>query len=299
MLRGLTLPGTLSRVLDEFRSCFTVPTFETFAALVAGLVAQPVGRTVCGMLTGAGLAQVWHHARAHRFFSAARWCPHQVGLILAELIVTRLLVPGAPVMVVVDDTLFRRRGKRVHGVGWFHDGSAAGQLKLGFGNNWVVAAIIVTLPFCARPVALPVLATLALKGGRSKPDLARDLVDSLAERFADRAIHVVADAAYGCGSFAGLGHDMTMTTRARATAVFFELAPSRTGKRGRPRLKGDRIGTPAQLAASATWKTASVRRLRHHRHSGGQRTRLPVVRHLAHRHRPRHSPARHRPAQRL
>jgi len=37
---------------------------------------------------------------------------------------------------VVDDTLFRRRGKKVHGAGWFHDGSAAGQLKLGYGNNW-------------------------------------------------------------------------------------------------------------------------------------------------------------------
>jgi hypothetical protein len=58
MLRVLTLPGTLLRVLDPFRVCFTAPTFETFTVLVAGLVAQPVGRTVCGMLTGAGLARV-------------------------------------------------------------------------------------------------------------------------------------------------------------------------------------------------------------------------------------------------
>jgi hypothetical protein len=261
MLRGLTLPGTLSRVLDPFRPCFTAPSFETFTALVAGLVAQPVGRTVCGMLTGAGLARVWHHARAHRFFAAARWCPQQVGLVLAELIVTGLLAPGAPITVAVDDTLFRRRGKKVHGVGWFHDGSAAGQLKLGFGNNWVVAAIVVTLPWLSRPVALPVLASLAVKGGgRSKPDLARELVDALAERFADRAIHVVGDAAYGCGAFAGLGHDMTMTTRARSNAVFSEPAPPRTGKRGRPRLKGDRIGTPADIARAATWKTLRVAR---------------------------------------
>jgi hypothetical protein len=70
--------------------------------------------------------------------------------------------------------LFRRHGKKVHAVGWFHDGSAAGQVKLGYGNNWVVAAIIVTLPFVSRPVALPVLATLAIKRGRSKPDLARE-----------------------------------------------------------------------------------------------------------------------------
>jgi hypothetical protein len=261
MLRGLTLPGTLSRVLDPFRPCFTAPSFETFTVLVAGLVAQPVARTVCGMLTGAGLARVWHHARAHRFFSAARWCPHQVGLVLAEMVVTGLLPAGAPVTVAVDDTLFRRRGRKVHAVGWFHDGSAAGQVKLGFGNNWVVAAIVVTLPFVSRPVALPVLAALAVKGGgRSKPDLARDLVDSLAERFPDRVIHVVGDAAYACGSFAGLGHDMTMTTRARSGAVFFDPAPPRTGKRGRPRLKGDRIGTPGDIARSAIWKTVTVAR---------------------------------------
>jgi hypothetical protein len=264
MLRCVILPGTLSRVLDPFRLCFTAPSFETFTALVAGLVAQPVGRTVCGMLTGAGLTQLWRHCRAHRFFSSARWCPHQVGLVLAGLVVARLLPAGAPVTVVIDDTLFRPvppPGQKVHGAGWFHDGSSAGRVKLGFGNNWVVAAIIVTLPYLSRPVALPVLATLALKGGgRSKPDLARDLVDSLAERFGDREIHVVGDAAYGCGCFAGLGDDMTMTTRARSTAVFWEPAPPRTGKRGRPRLTGDRIGTPATIARSATWRTISVAR---------------------------------------
>jgi hypothetical protein len=248
-------------VLTTFRPCFTAPTFTVFSALVAGLVAQPVSRTVCGMLTGAGLARVWWHGRAHRFFSAAKWCPQQVGLVLAELIVTQLLAPGAPITVAVDDTLFRRRGKKVHGVGWFHDGSAAGQTKLGFGNNWVVVAIIVTLPFMSRPVALPVLAALAVKGGdQSKPDLARDLVDLLAERFLDREVHIVGDAAYGCGAFIGLGDGMTMTTRAKTNSVFHHPTPERTGKRGRPRLKGDRIGTATDIATTATWRNATVSR---------------------------------------
>jgi hypothetical protein len=260
MLRVPTLPGALTRVLATFRPCFTAPTFQTFTMLVAGLFAQPVGRTVCGMLTGAGLTRIWHHGRAHRFFSGARWSPRQVGLLLAELIVTHLLAARAPITVAIDDTLFRRRGKKVHAAAWFHDGSAAGQVKLGFGNNWVVLAVIVTLPFCSRPVALPVLAALALKGGATKPDLARDLLDLIAEHFGDRDIHLVADAAYGCGVFAGLGAGMTMTTRARSNAVFSHLAPSKTGKRGRPRLKGDRIGTPAQIATSATWKAVSVSR---------------------------------------
>jgi hypothetical protein len=85
--------------------------------LVAGLFAQPAGRTVCGILTGAGLARIWHHGRAHRIFSAARWCPRQVGLLLTELIVTHLLAADAPITVAIDDTLFRRRGKKVHAIG--------------------------------------------------------------------------------------------------------------------------------------------------------------------------------------
>jgi hypothetical protein len=260
MLQATTLPGTFMRVLAPFRTCFTAPTFETFTMMAVGLLAQPVGRTVCGMLTGAGLARVWHHSRAHRFFATARWNPQQVGLVVAELIVSQLLTPGAAITVAVDDTLFRRRGKHIHAAGWFHDGSAAGQVKLGFGNNWVVLAIVVWLPFCSRPVALPVLAALAVKGGQSKPDLARDMLDLLAERFGDRAVHLVGDSAYGCAAFAGLGDAMTITTRAKTNTVFYELAPPRTGKRGRPALKGTRIGTPTDIAATAKWKTVNVSR---------------------------------------
>lgn len=260
MLQVPTLPGTLMRVLVPFRKCFTAPTFITFTMMVAGLLAQPVRRTVCGMLTGAGLARLWHHSRAHRFFATARWNAQQVGLVVAELIVSQLLPAGAAITVAVDDTLFRRRGKQVHAAGWFHDGSAAGQAKLGFGNNWVVLAIVVRLPFCSHPVALPILAALSVKGGPAKPDLARDLLDVLAERFADRNVDLVGDAAYGCSAFAGLGDGITMTTRAKTNAVFSELAPPRTGKRGRPALKGARIGTPADIAAAATWKTVTVSR---------------------------------------
>ena len=104
MLREVTLPGSVSGVLESFRPCFTAPSFETFTAMLVGLWSQPVGRTVCGMLTGVGLARVWHHARAHRFFSSARWCPREVGLLLAGLVVTHLVAPGAPITVAIDDT---------------------------------------------------------------------------------------------------------------------------------------------------------------------------------------------------
>jgi DDE superfamily endonuclease len=54
---------------------------------VVGLIAQTRRRTVCGMLTGAGLERLWHHSRAHRSFAVARWSADAVGLVLADVIV--------------------------------------------------------------------------------------------------------------------------------------------------------------------------------------------------------------------
>jgi hypothetical protein len=49
-------------------------------------------------------------------------------------------------------------------VAWHHDGAAKGPKPIGFGNCWVVAGIVVQLPFLSRPVCLPVLARLWLSG---------------------------------------------------------------------------------------------------------------------------------------
>src|SRR5215210_1750302 len=160
MLPGATVPCSLAGLLAVFRPCFTAPTFRTFLALVVGLIAQTRRRTVCGMLTGAGLERLWHHGRAHRLFTLARWSGDAVGLALTDLIVARLLPAGSPLTLAVDDTLFKRSGKKVFGVAWHHDGAAKGPKPIGFGNCWVVAGIVVQLSFLSRPVCLPVLARL-------------------------------------------------------------------------------------------------------------------------------------------
>ena len=112
---GPTAPCSLAGLLAVFRPCFTAPTFQTFVGLVVGLIAQTRRRTVCGRLTGAGLDQVWHHSRAHRLFTNARWSGDALGLALADLIVARLLPAGAALTIAVDDTLFKRSGKKVWG----------------------------------------------------------------------------------------------------------------------------------------------------------------------------------------
>ena len=37
-------------------------------------------------------------------------------------VVALLVLAGQPVTVVIDDALFRLRGKKVQAAGWFHDG---------------------------------------------------------------------------------------------------------------------------------------------------------------------------------
>ena len=75
-----------------------------------------------------------------------------------------------------------------------------------------------------------------------------------------RAVVVVADAAYHGASLGDLSTCVTWTTRLPRNAVLYHQAPAPTGQRGRPRLKGDRIGTPVQAAATGAWRTVSVAR---------------------------------------
>jgi hypothetical protein len=260
MLPDNTVPRSLNSLLLVFRPGFTAPTFDTFTAMVVGLIAQTRRRTVCGMLLGVGLQRAWHHARAHRFFATARWCADALGLLMLDLIVARLLPADSAITVAIDDTLFKRTGKKVFGVFWHHDGAAKGPKPIGFGNCWVAAGVIVALPLLPRPVCLPVLARLWRPRQTGKLTHARAMVELIANRYPDRAIHAVGDAAYIGDHLRGLGEKITWTSRLKVTSVLHQLAPPRTGRSGRPRTKGPRLGTPTDLAATATWRRTQLRR---------------------------------------
>jgi hypothetical protein len=83
----VSLPRSLTCLLDRFRGRFTTPTVSTFCGLACGFWAQPGLHTLTGMLIGARLERTWHHARAHRFFSHARRSADQLGVCLLDLIV--------------------------------------------------------------------------------------------------------------------------------------------------------------------------------------------------------------------
>jgi hypothetical protein len=122
----------------------------------------------------------------------------------------------------------------------------------------VVLALVVKLPCCPSPVALPVLFRLWRgKGTASQVQLAAQLLEILVRAFRERQVHGTGDAAFHGESLVIKG--TTWTTRLPASAVISGPKPPPTGRRGRPREQGDRIGTCADAVQAADWQDVTVR----------------------------------------
>ena len=257
----MILPGSWAGVLEPLRPVFRRRgTFVLFTVLATGMVATVGRRSVVGMLAGARMAQQISFHAACRFFSHAVWDIDRLGLVVARMVVTRLLGPGEPVTVVIDDTLFKRWGRHVHGAFWTHDGAAQGGKKIARGNRWVVAGIVVRLPFCTAPVCLPVLLRLwAGKGTTTPVELAAQLLKLLVAEFPGpagargRGRRLPRQAAAGArGDVDDPATGQRLPVRHRAAA---DRAPRAAGVEGpqarpahRPGRRGDRRGHRRGLA---------------------------------------------------
>jgi hypothetical protein len=268
------LPSSLSAIASLLRPAFTSPTFQVFEALVAGFVSRVGEHTVTGMWQAARLAGKLHHSRGHDFFARAAWCPDRLGMLLLDFLLERFTEPGAPISLAVDGTVFGRAGRKVFGASWHHDSSAAPGGGFKFGNCFVVVGLVVRVPALGeRAWCLPVLFRLWLPTPKpteerpdperrpSQQDLAAGLVELIAKRHPERRIDIVGDSAFACKAMAPVADRITLTSRLRSNAVIQGPKPPPTGRRGRPRVKGERLGTPGEIAARARaseWRRLTV-----------------------------------------
>jgi hypothetical protein len=201
-----------------------------------------------------------HHSAYHRVFAAARWSLDELGLAVFRLILP--LLDGV-VLLAVDDTLARKRGLKVFGVGMHHDPllSTRKTALTNWGHCWVVLGVLLKLPFCGdRWFCLPVLFRLYVPkktaqkkalAYHTKPELAVQMLGVLCGRHQSRHFHAVGDSGYGGKSvLLNLPGNCDLTSRLKMDARLYDAPVNRPSRKGgRPRKRGLRLPTPQAMLA--------------------------------------------------
>ena len=156
----MDLVTSFVELLQQVAVVFTAPTFNSFVTVLTGWVFAR-RRVITRMIEAADAVDTKHHPAFHRVFAAARWSRDELGLAVFELI--RPGLGHGPVFLSLDDTLARKRGLKIFGVGRHHDPllSTRKVALTNWGHSWVVLRVIVTFPFRAEHhFSLPILLRL-------------------------------------------------------------------------------------------------------------------------------------------
>jgi hypothetical protein len=269
----LSLPSAAEPLIVSLSVAFTEPTFKRVVPLIVGAILTRGRRTVTAVLrTMRGLA-LGHFSDYHRVFSRAAWTLWLPGMILARAILA-WIDPDEPVLLPVDDTTCQHRGKTVYAKGCHHDAvrSAKKHVVWRWGHKWVVLSISVKFPFSWRRWALPVLVALyrpqelnQVEGRRHKTpaQLARQLVAVLIHWFPGRKFVVLGDGGYASHELATFCHrhrrHVCLISRFHPDANLYDPPPAKKNRTGRPRIKGRKLDSPADLVARSRRRRATVR----------------------------------------
>jgi hypothetical protein len=249
-------------LLELTRTLFRAPSFAIFTDLLAGWVCTPGRRTITAMVAVADPAGQRAHDAYHRFVRDGSWAMSALWRALATHAIARF-APTGVVSLDADDTLFHKSGRKVNGAGTFRDAvrSTTRRVVYALGLNLVVITLRVQPPWGGPPIALPINARLHRKNDTTTTvEYAEQMTCELASWLPEREFHLCADGAYA--SLAGAELPRThLTSRMRRDAARYQPAPPHTGKRGRPRTRGDRLPTPPELADRVPkrgWQKATV-----------------------------------------
>lgn len=243
-------------LLAAFQPVFTRPSFELFRATAEGWVLCPGRRTLTRISLFADPARHRAHDAFSRFFTDASWLLADFWKCLAILVV-KTLFPHGPIETQLDDTAFHKSGRKIEGASWWRDAvrSTATKTVHCFGLNLILLTVCVQPPWGGEPLGLPINLRLHRKGQATLLELAEDMIREVADWFPDRSFALCADGFYAPLAGAHLPRT-SVTSRMRSDAALYRPAPPRRPhQRGAPRKKGERLPTPAQLAAKEkSWK---------------------------------------------
>lgn len=245
-------------VLSVFSSEFSQPTLKNIKILLIGAILCRGPRRISSILRVMELASEGNFSKYHHVLSRAQWDGLMLSKIMLGLLI-KLLPDSWPILVAVDETLERRRGKKIKAKGLYRDAVQSSQSNVvtSYGLKWECMMLIVPLPWCKRPWALPFLTVLApskksneAAGRRHKTSLdwTRQMA-CLVSRWLKRHWILVGDGAYACMDLAltCIKLNVALISRLRLDAQLFEFPTFEKKKLGRKPVKGKRIQLKALL----------------------------------------------------
>ena len=265
------LPAEIIPLLANFAPCFDKRVWDHAVILLIGAILTPGKRTVTAALRIMGLSDEKHFINYHRVLSRATWSGLALSRILFGLLVALLLSANAPILVVIDDTLERRRGAKIKAKGVFRDAvrSSEKHLVTCFGLRWVCMMLLVPVPW-----ALPFLTVLAPsertqtklgKRHKSCVDWARQMLQQCYRWCATRPLVLLVDGGYAAVSLglacSALPHLAILVTRLRLDAALYNPPlPPDPHRRGPKPQKGPRQTSLKTRAADVQtiWQTQEI-----------------------------------------
>lgn len=270
----LTVPVTLQRLIVKFAPLFSKRVWAHAQVLVVGAMLAPGKRTVTAVLRVMGLSQEPHYQNYHRVLNRARWSSLAVARVLLEVLV-RTFVPAGPVVIGLDDTLERRRGAKIRAKGIYRDAvrSSRAQVVKASGLRWLCAMLLVEIGWAGRIWALPFLTALCpseryhqQRGQRHKTlaEWAGQMIELVHRWLPERDVVFVADSTYAVITLlkrVSTVGGVSLITRLRLDAALYDPAPPRQpGQNGRPRVKGARRPTLAQVLRDPRTRWTTLKR---------------------------------------
>src|SRR5215471_17872570 len=108
----LSLPEDMFALLAPFAPLFSRRVWRYVPTMVVGAIVAPGRRMVSSVLRAVGLAHVRRFQNYHRVLSRAVWSTLQASRTLLLLLVAAF-APHGPVVLGIDETIERRRGKQI------------------------------------------------------------------------------------------------------------------------------------------------------------------------------------------
>ena len=225
-------------------------------------------RTICSVLRVLGLQDIKSFSKYHHVLNRTNW-----NLLLGSKILLNMILnvigKGEPLKILVDETLERRKGKKIKIKGYYRDPIRSSQNKVVTckGIKWLTFTALCKFPFASRSFALPFMTIPEpskesnTKSGKRHRTCIEWTCQALMEilRWSLKApLILIGDGGFASAKLAWLclKHSITLITRLKMNAALYTYPEITAGQPGRKPKKGKPIQSFGEMAKrkDLVWK---------------------------------------------